>query len=327
METRVLGNTDMAITPVGFGAWAIGGGGWVGGWGSQEDADSIAAIHRALDEGVNWIDTAAAYGIGRSEQVVGKALAGRGERPYIFTKCGLIGDEQGNVTNVLKPDSIRREAEASLRRLGVDAIDLYQIHWPDPDRDIEAAWTTMAELQAKGLVRHIGVSNFNVPQMERAMRIAPIASLQPPYSLIRRDVEQEILPFCQRHGIGVIVYSPMQSGLLTGAMTRERIDAMPDDDWRRRDAEYQEPKLSQNLALVERLREVGRRHRRSPGEVAVAWVLRRPDVTGAIVGARRPDQVSGVVGAGDLRLTADELAFIEEPLDASDGLGERSVGA
>lgn len=315
METRQLGNSDLKITPIGFGAWAIGGGDWAYAWGAQDDNDSIAAIRRALEHGVNWIDTAAVYGLGHSEEVVARALQGQSQQPYIFTKCSLVWDEQREVSSSLKAASIRREIEASLRRLQRETIDLYQIHWPNPDPEIEEGWSTLAELQREGKVRWIAVSNFSVEQMQRAQQIAPVTSLQPPYSLINRDVEREILPYCQQQNIGVIVYSPMQSGLLTGAMTRERVANFPDDDWRRNNDEFQEPRLGRNLRLVELLREVGQAHDRSPGEVAIAWTLRHPAVTGAIVGARNARQVDGVVGAADLRLSADEIqriaAFIE----------------
>ena len=291
MKTKSLGNSDLCITPTGFGAWAIGGSGWEFAWGHQDDQASIEAIHRALDLGVNWIDTAAAYGLGHSEEVVASALQGwTGARPYVFTKCGLRGDYRGNVHRVLKAGSIRRECEGSLRRLRVDAIDLYQIHWPPDDNgpDLEEGWATMAELQHEGKVRWIGVSNFDVSQMRRAQSIAPITSLQPPYSLVRREIETEILPFCRREGLGVIVYSPMASGLLTGSMTRERAAKLPADDWRHRDPEFHEPRLSDNLAIVDRLRAVGARHGRTVGEVAIASVLHHPAVTGAIVSARVP---------------------------------------
>jgi aryl-alcohol dehydrogenase-like predicted oxidoreductase len=314
MKTTRLGNSDLYITPVGFGAWAIGGSGWEFAWGTQDDQNSIAAIHRALDLGVNWIDTAAAYGLGHSEEVVARALESwSGARPYVFTKCGLRGDDLGTVHWVLKADSIRRECEDSLRRLRVDAIDLYQIHWPPDDNgpDLEEGWATMAELQREGKVRWIGVSNFDVPQMRRAQAIAPITSLQPPYSLIRREIEAEILPYCRREGLGVIVYSPMASGLLSGAMTRQRAAKLPSDDWRRRDPEFNEPRLSDNLALVDRLRAVGARHGRLAGEVAIAWTLHHSAVTGAIVGARSAEQAEGVMRAADLRLSEDEVAEIE----------------
>jgi aryl-alcohol dehydrogenase-like predicted oxidoreductase len=310
MTTRQLGNSDLSITPVGFGAWAIGGDGWEFGWGEQDDKASIAAIHRALSLGVNWIDTAAVYGMGHSEEVVAFALrTWPGPRPYVFTKCGLRWDDQGYVHRSLFANSIRSECEDSLRRLKVDVIDLYQIHWPT--EDLEEGWGTMAQLQREGKVRWIGVSNFNVDELRRAQRIAPITSLQPPYSLVRREVEQDILPFCRSNGLGTIVYSPMASGLLTGAMTRERAAGLPNSDWRSRDLEFHEPKLSKNLALVERLRKVGERSGRPPGQVAIAWALQNPAVTGAIVGARSAKQVEGIVGAANLRLTEEEIAGIE----------------
>jgi aryl-alcohol dehydrogenase-like predicted oxidoreductase len=310
MKTKRLGNSDLYITPVGFGAWAIGGSGWEFGWGNQDDKDSIAAIHRALELGVNWIDTAAVYGVGHSEEVVASALSSwSGTRPYVFTKCGLLGDEQGYVHRNLRANSIRRECENSLRRLKVDAIDLYQIHWPS--EDLEEGWGEMAQLQEEGKVRWIGVSNFDASQLRRAERIAPVISLQPPYSLIRREVEPDILPYCHSHGIGVIVYSPMQSGLLTGTMTRERVEKLPDNDWRSRDPEFREPKVSKNLALVERLRKIGQKYGVPPGQVAVAWVLRNPAVTAAIVGARSSQQVEQNVGAADLHLSDEDVAEIE----------------
>jgi aryl-alcohol dehydrogenase-like predicted oxidoreductase len=314
MQTRKLGNSDLNITRVGFGAWAIGGGGWEFGWGNQEDNDSIAAIKRALELGVNWIDTAAVYGTGHSEETVAKALEGwKGARPYIFTKCSMVWDEQRKVRNEYGADSIRRECEASLRRLRVTAIDLYQMHWPPADNGagLEEAWQTMATLQKEGKVRWIGVSNVNVEQLNRAEKIASVTSLQPPYSLIRRQIEAEILPYCQQQGIGVISYSPMASGLLTGAMTRERAAALPANDFRSHGAEFREPRLSKNIELVERLRQVGQRLGRSPGEIAIAWVLRHPAITGVIVGARNAKQVEGVMGAADLTLTKQDIAEIE----------------
>ena len=307
METRQLGASDLAITPIGLGTWAMGGESWETGWGLQDDDDSIAAIHRALDMGINWIDTAAVYGLGRSEEVVGRALQGASQRPYIFTKCSLIWDERRKVSNSLKRASVKREAEASLRRLQVERIDLYQIHWPNPDAEIEEGWTALAELQREGKVRALGVSNFSVSQMERVQRIAPITSLQPPYSLLDRAIEDETLPFCQRHHIGVLAYSPMASGLLSGKMTRARVAALPRDDWRSHSAQFAEPQLSRSLYLVETLRDIGARHGRTAGEVAIAWTLRRPEVTGAIVGARRPEQLDGVIGAGAFRLSAEEI--------------------
>jgi len=310
MKTKKLGNSDLFITPIGFGAWAIGGSGWEFGWGEQDDEASVAAIHRALELGVNWIDTAAVYGMGHSEEVVARALrTWPGPRPYVFTKCGLRWDEQGYVHRDLSADSIRSECEESLRRLDVDVIDLYQVHWPTDH--LEEGWSAMAQLQKEGKVRWIGVSNFDVEELRRAQKIAPITSLQPPYSLVRREVEQEILPYCRSNGIGAIVYSPMASGLLTGAMTRERAASLPESDWRSRDVEFKDPRLSRNLALVERLREVGERVQRPPGQVAIAWVLRNPAVTGAIVGARNATQVEGNVDAATLRLTNKEIAEIE----------------
>jgi aryl-alcohol dehydrogenase-like predicted oxidoreductase len=313
LGTTLLGKTGLDITRVGFGAWAIGGGGWEFGWGPQDDDDSIAAIHHALDLGVNWIDTAAAYGFGRSEQIVGRALEGlRGdERPYVFTKASLVEGPGRTVVHSLARDSILREAEASLKRLGSDAIDLYQIHWPIPAPDIEEGWAALAELKEQGLVRHIGVSNFSVAQIRRAQQIAPVETVQPQYSLIDRDAETLLLPFAQREAIGVIVYSPMASGLLTGAMTRSRIAQLPDDDWRAHDPRFQEPRLSHHLALVERLRAVADRHSTTPGAVAIAWAVGNPAVDGAIVGFRRPDQVDPLVRAANLRLDASDLAAIE----------------
>jgi len=311
MEKRTFGNSDMEITPIGVGAWAIGGGGWEFGWGPQEDKDSLAAIHEALDRGINWIDTAAVYGLGRSEKVVGLALKGRAKRPYIFTKCALTWNEQGQIGHSLKAKSIRGEVEDSLRRLDVDVIDLYQVHWPDPDEEIEEGWTEMARLKEEGKVRYIGVSNFNVSQMKRAQAIAPITSLQPPYSILARDVEKEILPYALGNNIGVIVYSPMYSGLLAGAMTRTRIAQFAPDDWRRRNPNFLEPLLSRNLRLVELLREIGVRYQVSPGEVAIAWTLRNPAVTAAIVGVRTAQQVRGIIGAAEFRVGALEAKQIE----------------
>jgi aryl-alcohol dehydrogenase-like predicted oxidoreductase len=311
VDTRKLGNSDLHITPIGFGAWAIGGGGWEFAWGSQDDDQSVAAIREALDLGVNWIDTAAVYGLGHSEEVVARALAGVANRPFVFTKCGMVWGDDRAVGFRLKAESVRRECEASLRRLRVDAIDLYQIHWPKPAEDIEEGWATLAELKAAGKVRWIGVSNFDVAQMERARAIAPITSLQPPYSLVKREVEAEILPYAARQGIGVIAYSPLASGLLTGAMTRQRIAGLPADDWRRTSPDYQEPRLSRNLRLVSLLRTIGARHGYTPGQVAVAWVLRNPAVTGAIVGARRPGQMAELVGAAGFRLSRPGLAEVE----------------
>ncbi|HLI48851.1 MAG TPA: aldo/keto reductase [Chthonomonas sp.] len=314
LEKRRLGNSDLEITPIGFGAWAIGGPGWEYGWGAQDDRDSIAAIHAALDAGINWIDTAAVYGMGHSEEIVAKAVQTSSHRPYIFTKCSLLWDDKGKVLHSLKSQSIRKEVEDSLRRLQTDVIDLYQIHWPIPEEDIEEGWSTLAKLKEEGKVRYIGVSNFNVQQMERVRSIAPITSLQPPYSLVRREIEAEILPYCQKHSIGVIVYSPLQSGLLSGKMTPERVSALPDDDWRKRSPDFHKPRLSRILGLVEGLRQIGARHNQPPGVVAIAWTLRHPAVTGAIVGFRHPDQVHEMLGALTFRLSEQEIAEIERLL-------------
>ena len=311
MEKRAFGKTGMEITPLGFGSWAIGGGGWRAAWGPQDDDEAVGAIRRAVELGMNWIDTAAVYGLGHSEELVARALKGVSERPYVFTKCSLIWDESGEVHNVLRKDSVKRECEESLRRLQTDVIDLYQIHWPRPDEDIEEGWSALLELKEEGKVRHIGVSNFDVSQMERAQKISPVETLQPPYNMLNRGIEEKVLPYCAEQGIGVIVYSPMRSGLLTGKMTRERVRNFPPDDWRRDSADFQEPRLSRNLKLVKLLEEIGEEHRRSPGEVAIAWTLRHPAVTAAIVGGRRPDQVDGIIGATGFRLGEDELDRIE----------------
>jgi aryl-alcohol dehydrogenase-like predicted oxidoreductase len=302
----------MEITPIGLGAWAMGGGGWEFSWGPQDDAESIRTIQRAVELGINWIDTAAVYGLGHSEEVVGRALKELDTRPYIFTKCSLVWDDNGKVSNNLKAASIRREAEASLRRLGVDAIDLYQIHWPNPEADIEEGWGAMAQLKQEGKVRAIGISNFSVEQMRRIQKIAPIDSLQPPYSLIHPEAERDVLPFCQQHNIGVIVYSPMASGLLTGTMTRERIEQLPADDWRRRDPDFQEPRLSRNLELAKLLDDIAYPHNVPAGVIAVAWTLHNPAVTGAIVGARHPNQIEDIVPAAEFRLTDLEMEQIKK---------------
>jgi aryl-alcohol dehydrogenase-like predicted oxidoreductase len=320
MQQRTLGNSTLDITPIGLGAWAIGGE-WRFGWGPQDDDESIATIHRAVDRGINWIDTAPAYGLGRSETVVGRALREipRGDRPYVFTKCSLVWDEQGNVTHSLRPQSIRKEVEASLRRLETERIDLYQIHWPlwpgaqgayDPG-SLEDAWDTLAALRREGKLAYIGASNFDEEQLGRVQKIEQPASLQPPYSLMRREIEERILPFCRNNGIGVIPYSPMQSGLLTGKMTRQRIASLPEGDWRRGSRFFQEPMLTRALALVERLRDIGARHGRSPGEVAIAWTLHHPAITAAIVGARRPDQVDENIAAGTFRVSDEEASDLE----------------
>jgi aryl-alcohol dehydrogenase-like predicted oxidoreductase len=313
LQTVKFGKTGMEITPIGFGAWAIGGGGWAAAWGPQDDDEAVGAIRRAVELGVNWVDTAAVYGLGHSEELVAQALKSvpESERPYVFTKCSLVWDGEGDISNVLEKDSVKRECEESLRRLQTDVIDLYQIHWPLPDEYIEEGWEALAELKDEGKVRHIGVSNFDVSQMERIGEIAPVETLQPPYNMLNRGVEEEILPYCGENDIGVIVYSPMRSGLLTGRMTPERVANLPSDDWRRNAQDFQEPRLSRNLELVELLEEIGADHGLSPGEVAIAWTLRHPAVTAAIVGGRRPDQVDGIIGAAELRLSEDELDRIE----------------
>src|SRR5580692_4373390 len=322
MTLRTLGQSELKITPLGIGAWAIGGGKWEFAWGPQDDKESIAAIHAGLDRGINWIDTAAVYGLGHSETVVGRAIKSLAKRPYIFTKCSLVWDESGKISHNLQAASIRREAEASLKRLGIETIDLYQIHWPawsgNPESaspgSIEEAVGALAELKAEGKIRHIGVSNFNAQQMQRARSVAPITSLQPPYSLLATDVEVSILPFAMEHQIGVIVYSPMASGLLSGAMTRERIAGLAEDDWRKHSPNFQEPLLSRNLHLVEILRSIGQRQNATPGEVAIAWTLRNAAVTGAIVGVRSAQQVNGIVGAANVRLDTNDVREIEQAL-------------
>jgi len=311
-ETRQLGNSDLHLTPIGYGAWAIGGGNWEFAWGAQDDDESVKTIERALDSGINWIDTAAIYGLGHSEEVVAKALKNSTHKPYVFTKCSMRWFPDRQIYRSLKAGSLQEEIENSLSRLRVDTIDLYQIHWPNPEDEIEEGWETLARFQEEGKVRYIGVSNFNVEQMKRVQKIAPITSLQPPYSLLNRKIEDEILPFCLENHIGVINYSPMVSGLLTGKMTAERIKNLPEDDWRKRSANFIEPKLSKNLELVELLREIGKAHNVEPGVVAIAWTLRHPAITAAIVGARRPDQVDGVLPAATFRLSEQEIAKIEE---------------
>ncbi len=317
MRTRKLGNSDLEITPIGIGTWAIGGpdGDW--NWGPQNDEDSLRAIRLAVEKGVNWIDTAPAYGRGHSEEVVGRAIRGLSPRPYVFTKNSLVWGEDRVVTNRLKAESIRRECEDSLKRLGVDALDLWQIHWPNPEEDIEEGWAEMARLRKEGKVRWIGVSNFNIPQMRRLQAIAPLTSLQPPYSALRRENEKEILPFCKQNGIGVIVYSPMQAGLLSGKMTRERIQNLPETDWRRRSDYFKEPQLSRNLAVQDLMRTIAARHGQPAGVAALAWALRREEVTGAIVGVRHPDQVEELVAAGDFRLSPGEIDELDRILKGS----------
>jgi aryl-alcohol dehydrogenase-like predicted oxidoreductase len=315
---RTFGNSDLQLTPIGFGAWAIGGGNWEFAWGPQDDNESIGAIHRALDLGINWIDTAAIYGLGHSEEVVGKAVkTWPGAKPLVFTKCSMRWHQDRSIYRSLKAGSLAEELEGSLRRLGVETVDLYQIHWPNPEEEIEEGWETLARFREQGKVRWVGVSNFSVEQMKRALKIAPITSLQPPYSMLRRAIEDEILPFAKEHGIGVINYSPMASGLLAGSMTAERVAAFPADDWRRRAVEFNEPRLSKNLRLVELLREIGGKHGVSPGVVAVAWTLHHPAITAAIVGGRSGKQVEGVVPALGFRLREDEFTRINEFLAAN----------
>ncbi len=310
MRTRKLGFSDLHLTTVGLGTWAIGGP-WQWGWGPQDDAESLTAIRRALDLGINWIDTAPAYGLGHSEEIIGQAVAGRRDQVIIATKCSLVWDETGKVDARLEAKSVRREAEDSLRRLGVEVIDLYQIHWPNPDEDVEEGWSTIADLIREGKVRYGGVSNFNVDQLKRIQPIHPVASLQPPYSMLRREVEDELLPYCAANDIGVVVYSPMQAGLLTGRFTRERVAGLPDGDWRKRNKHFQEPQLSANLAPVDKLRPIAERNAKTLAQLAIAWVLRRSELTAAIVGARRPSQIEETVQAGDWNLSAEDIAEID----------------
>lgn len=314
---RTLGNSDLQLTPIGFGAWAIGGGNWEFGWGPQDDTESIAAIHRALDLGINWIDTAAIYGLGHSEEIVAKALKSSRHKPLVFTKCSMRWHPDRSIYRSLKAESLAEEIENSLRRLGVETIDLYQVHWPDPPDQIEEGWATLARFKEQGKVRHIGVSNFNAEQMRRAEKIAPITSLQPPYSMLRRAIEAEVLPFAQTHNIGVINYSPMVSGLLTGKMTAERVAALPADDWRRRSVELKEPRFSKNLRLVELLRQIGSGHNVNPGVVAVAWTLHHPAITAAIVGGRNAQQVEGIAPVLEFRLSEEEYGKINAFLEAN----------
>jgi aryl-alcohol dehydrogenase-like predicted oxidoreductase len=314
MTTRPLGRNGPLLSRLGQGTWAIGGAGWKYGWGSQDDKDSIAVIHEALDLGINWIDTAAVYGLGHSEEVVGRALAGRRDKVFVATKCGRKGTPEGSIESDLGAASVRAELEASLRRLKTDWIDLYQVHWPDPEPKIEEAWTEIAKAVKAGKVRHAGVSNFNPAQMKRIQGIHPITSLQPPYSMLRRDIEQEILPFCGENGIGVICYSPLQMGILSGAFSRERVASLAEDDLRIRNPQFIEPALSRNLGLVESLRPIAQRNGRSVGELALSWVLRRPEVTAAIVGGRRPGQAKDLAAAADWNLSARDIADIEAAL-------------
>ena len=323
LPTRRLGSTELRLTPVGFGAWAIGGGGWAFGWGPQDDAQSIASIRHAVDRGVNWIDTAAVYGLGHSEEVVRQALEGiaANDRPYIFTKCGMVWDERrpdAPPRQVLEPGSIRRECEASLRRLGVEQIDLYQFHWPDQSGTrIEDSWEAMVRLLEEGKVRAAGVSNFDVPLLERCEAIRHVDSLQPPLSLIRRQAAEAEIPWCAAHKTGIIGYSPLQSGLLTDRFSEERVETMAEDDWRRRSPEFKPPRLGRNLALRDSLRPVAQRHATTVSAVAIAWTLSWPGVTGAIVGARSPEQVDGWIGAATLELTREDLDEIARAVGSS----------
>jgi aryl-alcohol dehydrogenase-like predicted oxidoreductase len=316
LSQRTLGNSDLHITSIGLGAWAIGGNNWEGGWGAQEDEDSIASIHRALELGINWIDTAPSYGLGHSEEVVGQALAGLAKKPLVFTKCAVCWNPDRSLYYTLKPDSIVAELEASLLRLKIDAIDLYQIHWPKPEEEVEQAWETLAKLKEQGKVRNIGVSNFSVEQMKRAQKIAPITSLQPPYSMVLRDIEAEILPFCLANNIGVLNYAPMASGLLTGHMTRERLANLPEDDWRSKAALFTEPAITRNLALIDLLWTIGAEHGVEPGVIAIAWTLKNPAITAAIVGARSAEQIEGTLPAATFRLSDAEYARINDYLAA-----------
>ena len=312
LPPRSLGNSDFAITPIGFGAWAVGGSGWEYSLGPQNDKESIAAIHCALDRGINWIDTAAVYGLGHSEEVVARAVKSSPRKPYIFTKGSVRWHPDRSLYNSLKAASLTEEVDDSLRRLGVETIDLYQVHWPEPDDEIEEGWETLARLREQGKIRCIGVSNFSVEQMRRVQKIAPITSLQPHYSILQRTIEAEILPFAQANDIGVISYSPMGSGLLTGKMTAECIASLPQGDWRRHNAQFQEPRLGLNLRLVELLREIGDGHGISPGVVAVAWTLRNPAVTGAIVGLRNVSEVEEIAPVLEFQLSLDEYERISE---------------
>jgi len=315
MKTKKLGLTDLNLSTIGLGTWAIGGGKWKFSWGPQDDRESISAIQRALELGINWIDTAAVYGLGHSEEIVARAIRGLKDKPVIATKCERVWDKNGNIFGRLKKGSIRAEVAASLKRLKIEVIDLYQIHWPEPDEDIEEAWDTMAGLIKEGKIRYAGVSNFNLRQLKRAQAIHPVASFQPPYSMLERNIEKELLKYCSVNNIGVITYSPMQKGLLTGKFTRERVQNLPEDDHRRRDPRFQEPELSANLKLVKELRPIAEKNGRTVAQLAIAWVLRRPEVTAAIVGARRPVQIEETVVAGDWEISQEDVVAIEGLLD------------
>ena len=315
MQTRQLGGTDMALTTVGLGTWAMGGP-WEYGWGPQDDDEARAAIHEALDAGINWIDTAPAYGLGHSEELVGQVLRQTSHKPYIATKCGILWNEKKQKVTHLKRDSIRRECEDSLRRLGIDVIDLYQMHWPDPEEDIEEAWEEMARLAGEGKVRYLGVSNFSVEQIQRVSKIHTVSSLQPPYSMLRRDVEEELLGYCAAHNMGVVAYSPMQRGLLTGKFSHKRLAALARDDHRLRMPEFKDPQFSATLEMVEQLEKIAKRNGRTCAQLAVSWVLRRSEVTAAIVGARRPGQITETVQASEWNLSKADVDEIEDLLAA-----------
>jgi aryl-alcohol dehydrogenase-like predicted oxidoreductase len=313
MQTRQLGYTDLKLTTVGLGTWAMGGP-WQFGWGPQNDSEAIAAISAALDEGINWIDTAPVYGLGHSEELIGKALRQTSHEPLIATKCGLLWNEKKEKVGCLKRKSIRQECHASLKRLRVEVIDLYQMHWPDPQEDIEQAWEEMAKLAEQDKVRYLGVSNFNIEQIKRVQKIYPVASLQPPYSMLHREVEDELLGYCARNNIGVVAYSPMQRGLLTGKFSQERLAALPLDDHRRRNPDFQEPQFTATLQLVEHFKEIAQRNGRTLAQLAISWVLRRPEVTAAIVGARRPQQIAETAPASDWNLSQEDIEEIEQLL-------------
>jgi aryl-alcohol dehydrogenase-like predicted oxidoreductase len=313
MQKRRLGSTDLNLTTVGLGTWAMGGP-WQFGWGPQDDDEALGAIRKALELGINWIDTAPAYGLGHSEELIGKVLKQTKKKPIIATKCGLLWNEKKEKVPHLKGESIRKECHASLKRLGVETIDLYQMHWPDPDEDVEEAWEEMAKLKGEGKVRYIGVCNFNVEQLERIQKIADVASLQPPYSMLHREAEDELLGYCSRNNIGVVVYSPMQRGLLTGKFSQERLAALPLDDHRRRSPDFQEPQFTATLQLVDKLRPIAERNSKTLAQLAISWVLRRDEVTAAIVGARRPEQIAETAPASDWNLSEKDIKEIEKLL-------------
>ena len=335
MQKRKLGYTDLHLSAVGLGTWAIGGGNWYWGWGPQDDADSIATIQRALDLGVNWVDSAAAYGLGYSEELIGKAIAGRRDEVIVATKCGLVWDSDNpteDVTPRLKADSVRREAEQSLRRLGVETIDLYQIHWPDPDEDLEEGWSAIAKLVQEGKVRYAGICNASVEQLKRVQPIHPVASLQPEYNMLKRGAEEELLPYCAANEIGVVGYSPLRSGILTDKFGRERLEAMAENDWRLRDPDFQEPRAELNVAFVHQLRPIAHSIGQPVSRLAIAWALARPEMTSAIVGARRPDQIEVSAPAADLQLAPEIMAQMEallaerdEELDAAGAFASESL--